>query len=93
MSPTEVFRLLLSIAMAPLVFGVGRRLSLRRARVPVAVAYAATVFAYLMAVVEHLAAPELFDALQSVGYAVTAIAVLVAALGARRDVLDVTGGA
>lgn len=91
MEGAAVFRLLLALAMAPLVWGVGKRLRLRRAVPAFAAAYGLTVAAYAADVMDDVFTGGFFDSMHHVAYALVALSVVVGAVLARADVADAVG--
>jgi hypothetical protein len=96
--PNEIFRLVVAVGLAPLVFGLARRLRLPSARWPFLFMYLAVAFSYLATVMEEVFAPQVFalqvfDVLQHALTAIGAIAFALAARAVRAEVVKARGGA
>jgi hypothetical protein len=91
--PNEIFRLVVAVGLAPLVFGLARRLRLPSARWPFLFMYLAVAFSYLATVMEEVFAPQVFDVLQHALAAIGAIAFALAARAVRAEVVKARGGA
>jgi hypothetical protein len=79
LEPSEVFRLVMALGLAPLVYALARRLRFPGARWPFGIMYGSFAMGYAMTVIEDFTAPELFNLLQHVCSAVGAVAFAVAA--------------
>lgn len=88
-----VFRFVLALLMAPLVWGVGRRLRFPRSAWAFAAAYVFTVVSYAADLIDDFITYPAPNTVQHAAYVLVAFSILVAALLARTDVADAAGPA
>jgi hypothetical protein len=80
MSPNEIVRFIVALVAAPLAIGVSRRIDMPSVVLPFAVAYAAMVTAYALALAESPATAAVLGPLRHVCILVSALGMLAVAL-------------
>jgi hypothetical protein len=79
LEPNEVFRLAMALGLAPLVYGLARRLRFPGTRWYFGIMYAAFTVGYAMTVLEDLGSRDLFNLVQHGCSAIGAVAFALAA--------------
>jgi hypothetical protein len=79
LEPNELFRLVMALGLAPLVYGLAKGLRFPGARWPFGIMFGSFAVGYAMTVFEDIAAPATFNVLQHACSAVGAVAFAFAA--------------
>jgi hypothetical protein len=87
MEPAELFRLLLAVLLAPVVFVLARRLEGARSISCFVASFVAICFSYVFSVVESVVFFSFFNMLQHVSYGVGGALALAGAVALRRGVM------